>query len=66
MLTYRGQAQAEGGTAPINTAIFPGISHSMARQAIAALDCSDKIQLSYDVGGSIRGITSLQKSLREY
>jgi saccharopine dehydrogenase-like NADP-dependent oxidoreductase len=52
MLTYRERAQAEGVTALINTGVFPGISNSMARQAIAALDCSDKIQLSYVVGGS--------------
>lgn len=39
-------------TAIINTGIFPGVSNSMVRQGVEQLDESDRIHLSYVVGGS--------------
>ncbi|MGB3138955.1 MAG: saccharopine dehydrogenase NADP-binding domain-containing protein [Nodosilinea sp.] len=46
------QAEAAGITAVINTGVFPGISNSMVRQGIEALDEAESIQLSYIVAGS--------------
>ncbi|MEM7649434.1 MAG: saccharopine dehydrogenase NADP-binding domain-containing protein [Cyanobacteria bacterium P01_A01_bin.70] len=51
-LALRPSAQAAGVTAVINTGVFPGISNSLARQGIEALDQADSVQLSYVVGGS--------------
>ena len=51
-LAYRSQAEKAGVTAIINTGIFPGISNSMVRQCVEQLDESDRIHLSYLVGGS--------------
>ena len=52
VLALRSQAAAAGVTAVINTGVFPGISNSLARQGIEALDQADSVQLSYVVGGS--------------
>lgn len=51
-LAQQEAAQAAGVTAVINTGVFPGISNSMVRQAVEALDQADSIQLSYIVAGS--------------
>ncbi len=51
-LAYKEEAQAAGVTAIINTGIFPGISNSMVRRDVEALDRADKIHLSYVVAGS--------------
>lgn len=45
-------AKAAGVTAVINTGVFPGMSNSMVRQGVEALDEADSIQLSYLVAGS--------------
>lgn len=45
-------AQTAGITAIINTGIFPGISNSMVRQCVEALDEPETIHLSYVVSGS--------------
>ncbi|WP_204138146.1 saccharopine dehydrogenase family protein [Halomicronema sp. CCY15110] len=45
-------AQTAGVTAIVSTGVFPGISNSMARQGIEALDQADAVQLSYVVAGS--------------
>jgi saccharopine dehydrogenase-like NADP-dependent oxidoreductase len=49
---YRQQAKAAGVTAVVNTGIFPGISNSLVRQDVEALDRADSIHLSYVVAGS--------------
>ena len=46
------EAEAAGVTAIINTGVFPGISNSMVRQGVEALDEATSIQLSYIVAGS--------------
>ncbi len=51
-LTYRSAAEAAGVTALVGTGVFPGISCSMVRQGIEALDRVDDIDLSYLVAGS--------------
>ncbi|HZG41198.1 MAG TPA: saccharopine dehydrogenase NADP-binding domain-containing protein [Nodosilinea sp.] len=51
-LAMHAQAEAAGVTAVINTGVFPGISNSMVRQGVEALDETDSIQLSYIVAGS--------------
>lgn len=51
-LTYQEQAQTAGVTAIINTGVFPGISNSMVRQDVEALDQADTIHLSYVVAGT--------------
>lgn len=51
-LQYQEQAQAAGVTAIINTGVFPGISNSMVRQDVEALDQADTIHLSYVVAGT--------------
>ncbi|MGP1385437.1 MAG: saccharopine dehydrogenase NADP-binding domain-containing protein [Thainema sp.] len=45
-------AKAAGVTAVINTGVFPGMSNSMVRQGVEALDEADSIQLSYIVASS--------------
>jgi saccharopine dehydrogenase-like NADP-dependent oxidoreductase len=45
-------AKAAGVTAVINTGVFPGISNSMARQAVEQLDTATEIAISYVVAGS--------------
>jgi saccharopine dehydrogenase-like NADP-dependent oxidoreductase len=45
-------AKAAGVTAVINTGVFPGISNSMARQAVERLDTASEIAISYVVAGS--------------
>lgn len=51
-VAYREQAQAAGVTAIVNTGVFPGISNSMVRQDVEALDQAKTIHLSYVVAGS--------------
>jgi saccharopine dehydrogenase-like NADP-dependent oxidoreductase len=51
-LAQRQAAEAAGVTAVINTGVFPGISNSMVRQGVEALDQAESIQLSYIVAGS--------------
>ncbi len=45
-------AKTAGVTAIINTGVFPGISNSMVRQGVEALEKADEIKLSYIVAGS--------------
>jgi saccharopine dehydrogenase-like NADP-dependent oxidoreductase len=45
-------ATQAGVTAIVNTGIFPGISNSMVRQDVEALDQAETIHLSYVVAGS--------------
>lgn len=49
---YSQQAIAAGVTAVINTGIFPGLSNSMVRQDVEALDHAEHIHLSYVVAGT--------------
>ncbi|MBE9137879.1 saccharopine dehydrogenase NADP-binding domain-containing protein [Nodosilinea sp. LEGE 07088] len=51
-LALSGQAAAAGVTAIVSTGVFPGISNSMARQGIEALEQPEAIHLSYVVAGS--------------
>lgn len=51
-LTHHDQAKAAGVTAIINTGVFPGISNSMVRQDVEALDQAETIHLSYVVAGT--------------
>ncbi|WP_299489733.1 saccharopine dehydrogenase NADP-binding domain-containing protein [Acaryochloris sp. IP29b_bin.137] len=51
-LQYQEQAQTAGITAIINTGVFPGISNSMVRQNVEALERADTIHLSYVVAGT--------------
>ncbi|MGB7415461.1 MAG: saccharopine dehydrogenase NADP-binding domain-containing protein, partial [Thermosynechococcaceae cyanobacterium] len=51
-VAYREQAIKNNVTAIINTGVFPGISNSMVRQDVEALDVAEKIHLSYVVAGS--------------
>jgi saccharopine dehydrogenase-like NADP-dependent oxidoreductase len=51
-VAYREQAIANNVTAIINTGVFPGISNSMVRQDVEALDQAETIHLSYVVAGS--------------
>lgn len=49
---YQDQVKSAGITAVTNTGIFPGISNSMVKAGIEALDHPEKIHLSYVVAGS--------------
>jgi saccharopine dehydrogenase-like NADP-dependent oxidoreductase len=51
-LAANAAAQAAGITAVVNTGVFPGISNSMARQAVEQLDIATDIEISYVVAGS--------------
>lgn len=51
-LKYQNLAKAAGITAIINTGVFPGISNSMVRQDVEALEQADTIHLSYVVAGT--------------
>ncbi|WOD41656.1 saccharopine dehydrogenase family protein [Nodosilinea sp. E11] len=51
-LALHPEAETAGVTAVINTGVFPGISNSMVRQGVEALDETTSIQLSYVVAGS--------------
>ncbi|MEM6713945.1 MAG: saccharopine dehydrogenase NADP-binding domain-containing protein [Cyanobacteria bacterium P01_D01_bin.6] len=51
-LAWQQAAQAAGITAIVNTGVFPGISNSMVRQGVEALEQADSAQLSYVVAGS--------------
>jgi saccharopine dehydrogenase-like NADP-dependent oxidoreductase len=51
-LAFDAAAKAAGVTAVINTGVFPGISNSMARQAVEQLDTATDIEISYVVAGS--------------
>ena len=52
VINYSEKAIASNTTAILNTGIFPGISNSMVKQGIEQFDKSQKIHLSYVVGGS--------------
>jgi saccharopine dehydrogenase-like NADP-dependent oxidoreductase len=51
-LALKAAAATAGVTAIVNTGVFPGISNSMARQGVEALDQAESVQLSYIVAGS--------------
>jgi saccharopine dehydrogenase-like NADP-dependent oxidoreductase len=51
-LQYRQAAIDAGITAIVNTGVFPGLSNSMVRQDVEALDQANHIHLSYVVAGS--------------
>ena len=51
-LYLKDEAIAAGVTAIINTGVFPGMSNSMVRQDVEALDQADQIHLSYVVAGT--------------
>ncbi|RZM79707.1 saccharopine dehydrogenase family protein [Leptolyngbya iicbica] len=51
-LALTAAAQTAGVTAIVNTGVFPGISNSLVRQGVEALDQADAVQLSYIVAGS--------------
>jgi len=51
-LDYRDAAKAADTTVIISTGIFPGISGSMIRQGVEALDKAEDVHLSYLVAGS--------------
>lgn len=51
-LALHDAAQAAGVTALINTGIFPGISNSLVRKGVEALEQAEAVQLSYVVAGS--------------
>lgn len=51
-LALRQQAETAGVTAVVSTGVFPGISSSMARQGIEAVEQPEAIHLSYVVAGS--------------
>lgn len=51
-LKFKDQATAASVTAIVNTGVFPGISNSMVRQDVEALDQADTIHLSYVVAGT--------------
>ena len=60
------QARAAGITAVLSTGVFPGISNSMARQGVEALDEPTEIHLSYGVAGSGgAGVTVLRTTFLE-
>jgi saccharopine dehydrogenase-like NADP-dependent oxidoreductase len=55
-----------GVTAIVSTGIFPGISNSMARQAVEQLDETEHLQLSYVVSGSGgAGVTVMRTTFLE-
>ncbi|WP_008317457.1 saccharopine dehydrogenase family protein [Leptolyngbya sp. PCC 6406] len=65
-LDLKEQATAAGVTALVSTGVFPGISNSMVRQGIEALDHTDTIHLSYGVAGSGgAGVTVLRTTFLE-
>ncbi|WP_017300571.1 saccharopine dehydrogenase family protein [Nodosilinea nodulosa] len=60
------QAAAAGVTAIVSTGVFPGISNSMARQGVEALEQPEAIHISYVVAGSGgAGITVLRTTFLE-
>ncbi|MEO1093902.1 MAG: saccharopine dehydrogenase NADP-binding domain-containing protein [Cyanobacteria bacterium J06638_28] len=65
-LQLRDQAQAKGVTAIVSTGVFPGISNSMVRQGVEALDEAESIHLSYVVAGSGgAGVTVMRTTFLE-
>lgn len=65
-LDLRAQAVAAGITAVVSTGVFPGISNSMARQGVEALDQAEAIHLSYVVAGSGgAGVTVMRTTFLE-
>lgn len=65
-LQLRDQAQAQGVTAIVSTGVFPGISNSMVRQGIEALDEAETIHLGYVVAGSGgAGVTVMRTTFLE-
>jgi saccharopine dehydrogenase-like NADP-dependent oxidoreductase len=65
-LALRDQAAAAGVTAIVSTGVFPGISNSMARQGVEALDQPEAAHLSYVVAGSGgAGVTVMRTTFLE-
>lgn len=63
---HREAAQKAGITAITSSGVFPGISNSMARQGIEALDQADEVHLSYVVAGSGgAGVTVMRTTFLE-
>jgi saccharopine dehydrogenase-like NADP-dependent oxidoreductase len=52
VIPWHERARTAGITAILNTGVFPGISNSMVRQGVEALDETETIHLSYVVSGS--------------
>ena len=64
--TLTPDAEAAGVTAILSTGVFPGISNSMVRLGVEALDQADEIHLSYGVAGSGgAGVTVLRTTFLE-
>ena len=60
------QAQTQNVTAIVGTGVFPGLSNSMARQAVEAMDSVDELRLDYVVAGSGgAGVTVLRTTFLE-
>ncbi|MEM0982009.1 MAG: saccharopine dehydrogenase NADP-binding domain-containing protein, partial [Cyanobacteria bacterium P01_H01_bin.58] len=65
-LQLRNEAQAKGVTVIVSTGVFPGISNSMVRQGVEALDEAESIHLSYVVAGSGgAGVTVMRTTFLE-
>lgn len=65
-LSLKEKATAAGVTAVVSTGVFPGISNSMARQAVENLDTAESIHLSYVVAGSGgAGVTVMRTTFLE-
>lgn len=65
-LALSAQARAAGVTAIVSTGVFPGISNSMARQGVEALEQPEAIHLSYVVAGSGgAGVTVMRTTFLE-
>lgn len=65
-LALKAEAIAAGVTAIVSSGVFPGISNSMARQAVEQLDQAETIHLSYVVAGSGgAGVTVMRTTFLE-
>jgi saccharopine dehydrogenase-like NADP-dependent oxidoreductase len=65
-LALKEKAITAGVTAIVSTGVFPGISNSMARQAVETLDTAESIHLSYVVAGSGgAGVTVMRTTFLE-
>ncbi len=65
-LTYHSSAQEKGAIAIVGAGVSPGISCSLARQGIEALDRANKVQLRYLVAGSGgAGVTIMRTTFNE-
>ncbi|PSN18269.1 saccharopine dehydrogenase [filamentous cyanobacterium CCP5] len=65
-LALKESATAAGVSAIVSTGVFPGISNSMARQGVEALEQPEAIHLSYVVAGSGgAGVTVMRTTFLE-